>query len=291
MHRLGIAAVVLCATRPLSPLWLFLALVVLVVVAGWSRIRELLGRRLVRVWAAVVAAAVVIQLGWSAWAKPLSEGNTAQKGLDEPITFILRQSIGKLYWSNTREMIGVFGWLDTIVPNATVVIWLLGIGALVLLGVIASTRRVAIAIALTIGIAYLVPVAIETWRASANNLVWHGRYTLPFAVGIPLLGGFAWRDLERTKLALHRVALWLGAGFVVAQVLAFSEALRRYTVGINGRILFFWSSTPWSPPVPSWMLVAGYVVVIAALTGWVLWSVWERSTTRTGGGLPEPVPA
>jgi hypothetical protein len=44
--------------------------------------------------------------------------------------------------------------------------------------------------------------------------------------------------------------------------------------------------------VPSVLLIAGYVVVIAALAGWVLWSVWERSASRsTGGGVPEPVPA
>ena len=155
----------LCATRPLSPLWLGLTLVVLLVVAGWPRIRELFSRTVVRWWAAAVVAVTLIQLVWSAWAKPLSEGNTAQKGLDEPISFILRQSVGKLYWSNTREMIGVFGWLDTLVPNATVVIWLLAIGALVLLGITAGPRRMAWAIALTIAFAYLVPVGIETWRA------------------------------------------------------------------------------------------------------------------------------
>jgi hypothetical protein len=254
-------------------------------------VRELVSRRVVRIWGAAVVAVTLVQVVWSAIEKPLSEGNTAQKGLDEPISFILRQSVGKLYWSNTREMIGVFGWLDTLVPNATVVIWLLAIGALVLLGITAGPKRMAWAIGLTIALAYLVPVGIETWRASANNLVWHGRYTLPFAVGIPLLGGYAWQRLEGGQLAIRRVATWLAAGFVVAQLLAFAEALRRYTVGINGPIFFFWSSEAWTPPVPSALLVVGYLVLMAGLAWWVLRSVWDRSGVREGGGVPDPVPA
>ncbi|HEY3725172.1 MAG TPA: DUF2142 domain-containing protein [Acidimicrobiia bacterium] len=285
VRRFGIAACVLCATRPLSPLWLLLALVVLTVVAGWPRVRTLLRRRVVQAWAAAVVVVALAQTVWSAWAKPLSEGNTAQKGLDAPLTFIVRQSVGKLYLSNTREMIGVFGWLDTLVPSATVVIWLLAIGALVVLGVSAGSRRIAWALALTIALAFLVPVTIESARASANNLVWHGRYTLPFAVGIPLLGGYALRELEATRLAIRRVAWWLGAGFVVAQGLAFAEALRRYAVGVNGRVFFFWGSTAWSPPVPSWLLLAGYLAVIAGLTWWVV------GAARRGEAEPPPARA
>ena len=97
-------------------LWLFFALVVLVIVAGRPRVEELVRRRVVQVWAGAVIAVALIQTVWSAIAKPLSEGNTAQKGLDEGLTLILRQSVGKSYWSNTREMIGMFGWLDTNVP-------------------------------------------------------------------------------------------------------------------------------------------------------------------------------
>jgi hypothetical protein len=270
VRRFGIAACVLCATRPLSPLWLFFALVVLVIVAGRPRVMELVRRRVVQIWAGAVVAVALIQTVWSAWAKPLSEGNTAQKGLDEGLTFILRQSVGKLYWSNTREMIGMFGWLDTNVPMATIVIWLLAIGALVLLAVGVGSRRTVWAIALTIVLTYLVPITIETARAQANNLVWHGRYTLPFAVGIPILAGFAWRALEGTRFDLARLAWWFGTLFVVAQVLAFGQALRRYTTGVQGPVFSFWQSTPWSPPVPSWLLLFGYLALMVGLAIWVL---------------------
>ena len=228
---------------------------------------------------------------WSAWAKPLSEGNTAQKGLDAPLTFIFRQSVGKLYWSNTREMIGVFGWLDTLVPNATVVLWLLAIGALVLFGVSAGSRRIAWALALTIALAFVVPVVIETAAASANNLVWHGRYTLPFAVGIPILGGYALRAVEGPRFAIARVAWWMSTGFVVAHVLAFAEALRRYTVGINGPVFFFWHSTAWSPPLPSWLLGFGYLVLMAGVATWVIKTARGESGSATSRSEPVPTGA
>lgn len=291
VRRFGLAACVLCATRPLSPLWLLLALGVLVVVAGWARVKDLVARRVVQGWAAAVVAVALIQVVWSAWAKPLSEGNTAQKGLDAPLSFILRQSVGKLYWSNTREMIGNFGWLDTLVPNATVVVWLLAIGALVVFGISAGSRRLAWALALTIALAFVVPVVIETARASANNLVWHGRYTLPFAVGIPILGGYALRQVEGTRLAISRVAWWLGVGFVAAQALAFAEALRRYTVGINGPVFFFWSPTAWSPPLPSWLLVFGYLGLMIVLALWVIRSARPGPGTDAAESTRVPAPA
>ena len=203
-----------------------------------------------------VVVVALIQVVWSAWAKPLSEGNTAQKGLDAPLSFIFRQSVGKLYWSNTREMIGVFGWLDTLVPERHG-------GDLAPRGRRARPLRgergiapARWALALTIALAFVVPVVIETARASANNLVWHGRYTLPFAVGIPILGGYALREVEGTRFAMSRVAWWLGVGFVVAQSLAFVEALRRYTVGVNGPVFFFWNTH---------RVVAAVAVVVAGL--------------------------
>jgi hypothetical protein len=270
LRRFGIAACVLCATRPLSPVWLLLTVIILVFVAGRPRVMDLIRRRSVQVWAGAAVAITLIQVVWSAWAKPLSEGNTAQKGLDRPISFIFEQSIGKLYWSNTREMIGMFGWLDTVTPMATTIFWLVAVGALVLLAISVGSRRAAWTVGVTLLLAYLVPVAIETARASSNNLVWHGRYTLPFAVGIPLLAGYTLRSLEGTTLAIKRFAWWLVVAFVVAQVLAFNQALRRYTSGVNGPVWFWTSDTFWSPPVPSWILVFGYVALMVGIVAVVI---------------------
>jgi hypothetical protein len=270
LRRFGIAACVLAATRPLSPLWLLLAVLVIVFFAGRPRVQELLRRRAVQVWAAAVVGVTLIQVVWSAWAKPLSEGNTAQKGLDWSIALTFEKSIGKLYWSNTREMVGMFGWLDTVTPMATTLLWLVAVGALILFAIMAGSRRAAWAIGVTVALAYVVPVLIETARASSNNLVWHGRYTLPFAVGIPLLAGYTLRALEGSALAVKRFAWWLVVVFVAAQILAFNQALRRYTAGVNGPVFFWAGDTSWSPPVPSWILVFGYLALMVGIVALVI---------------------
>ncbi len=287
LRRFGIAACVLAVTRPLSPLWLLLTVIILVFVAGRPRVESLIKRRAVQAWAAAAIGLTMVQVAWSAWAKPLSEGNTAQKGLDRPISFIFEQSIGKLYWSNTREMIGMFGWLDTVTPMATTIFWLVAVGALVLFAVTAGNRRVAWTVGVTLALTYVVPVAIETARASANNLVWHGRYTLPFAVGIPLLAGYTLRELVGTKLAIKRFAWWLVVAFVVAQMLAFNQALRRYTSGVNGPFWFWTSDTFWSPPVPSWILVFGYLALMIGIVASVIRIPMAPRTTAAPVGAQD----
>jgi hypothetical protein len=258
---------VLCLTRPLSPLWVFLAVIVLLIVAGRPRIEELFRRRSVRGWAGAVVGAAVLQLLWTLYAKPLGEGNTTQSGLDWGVSLILRGSVGKTYWSTIYEMIGRFGWNDTLVPYGTTVIWLIATGALMLFAVSYGSRRFVWAMGVMLVFTFVVPVAIETARAGNNGLVWHGRYTLPFAVGIPLLGGYALRNVG-TKFALGRIAWWLGVGFVIAQSFAFAQALRRYTVGSTNKIWFF-LDPQWSPPLPAWLLTFGFLAIIAALAFWV----------------------
>jgi hypothetical protein len=108
--------------------------------------------------------------------------------------------------------------------------------------------------------------------------------------GIPILGGYALREVEGTRFAISRVAWWLGIGFVAAQGLAFAEALRRYTVGINGPVFFFWSSTPWSPPLPSWLLVFGYLGLMVGLAVWVI-AAARRGGSSSAAFEPVPVPA
>jgi hypothetical protein len=267
LRRFGIAAILLCLTRPLSPLWVFLAVIVLLVVAGRPRIEELYRRRAVQGWAAAVIGAAFLQLAWTLYAKPLGEGNTTQPGLDWGVSLILRGSVGKTYWSTIYEMIGRFGWNDTLVPYGTTVIWLIAVGALMLFAVSFGSKRFVWAMVVTLLFTFVVPVAIETARAGNNGLVWHGRYTLPFAVGIPLLGGYALRDVG-SKFDLRRIAWWLGVGFVIAQGFAYAQALRRYTVGSTNKIWYFLDPS-WNPPLPAWLLTFGFLAVIAALALWV----------------------
>ena len=260
--RFVLAASVLLLSRQLAPLWLAVAAVVIVVgYCGRPAARSLWGSRRVRTGAGAVAVAGAFQLWWifTVW-KPKGDRTVR---LDDAQGVITRLSIGRLT-GEFRQMIGVFGWLDTPSPELTYLLWTTAVGALVLLGFACSSRRQRWALGLLMLAVVALPVLIEVRQAPEYGLSWQGRYTLPIAVGVPLLAGVAaegwWRDRGISTVSLARMVV----GCVgVAHVAAFWQHLRRYTVGANGRLLFF-RSPLWHAPVASWLLLGGYIVGIAA---------------------------
>jgi hypothetical protein len=55
----------------------------------------------------------------------------------------------------------------------------------------------------------------------------------------------------------------------VAHVLAFYQALRRWSVGANGPVLY-WLHPDWTSVVPQFLLIAAYGVVFVAFVVWLL---------------------
>ena len=123
---------------------------------------------------------------------------------------------------------------------------------------------------------------------ATSNVSASSHETLPFAVGIPLLAGYTLRSLEGSTLAIKRFAWWLVVGFVVAQILAFNQALRRYTSGVNGPVFFWTTDTFWSPPVPSWILVFGYLALMVGIVALVIRIPMAARTAPVPSGAHEP---
>jgi hypothetical protein len=180
-----------------------------------------------------------------------------------------------------REMIGVFGWQDTPAPMLTFVLWTGILGALVALGIGLARRRQAVAIGALFGLIILVPAVLEFIEARQFGFGWQGRYTLPLAVGLPILCGVALAEEPRRLLPRRRLALVFGVTFFVAQFLAFFENLRRYTVGLGGS-LHFWYDAEWSPPLPSSFLLVSYAVLLVALALWF----WAGTGSNTDESSP-----
>ena len=199
----------------------------------------------------------VIQVVWSAWAKPLSEGNTAQKGLDKPLGFILEQSVGKLYWSNTREMIGMFGWLDTVTPMATTIFWL-------------RRRRRARACWRSVSGSRRDRVGGRRDPRARVRRAGHDR-DRPCEREQPGLARSLHVAVRRRDPAAGRVRVALARGnhagdqavrVVVGGRRSSSRRSSRSTrrsagtrSACNGPVFLLAVGTPWSPPVPSWILV------------------------------------
>jgi len=274
--RTAIGAAVLVLARPLGIVWLAVAAVVLLLTCTAPAAGRLLRARVVQVWAGIVVACIAFELGWITYFDslgsktppgPSAEGFTALE--------VLRQTFGTTS-ASYREMIGKFGWVDTPVPALTIVLWTAMLGLLVGLGLALGRRRMAVAIGTLLGLIVVVPALLEFIEAERFGFGWQGRYTLPLAVGLPILCGYTLAQEPARVLQRGRLTTVLGVAFVVAHLLAFWQNMRRYTVGSDGRLLF-WTDADWSPPLPSLFLLVAYAVLLVALAVWL----WGHAATGT----------
>jgi hypothetical protein len=283
VHRVGIAACLLVLSRQLAPVWLAAVLVTLGLLATRPGLAALARSSVVRAWSVVAGVCSVAAIAWIAWAGPLASGASIFPGDPRPMPQILRDVIGASPHL-VPEMIARLGWLDTPAPAATMLLWLVLVGALVALGLALGGRAGALAAALVVAAA-VIPVLLEFLGARSIGLTYQGRYTLPLAVGIPVLAaiGIA-RSESRGALRFSRESvIACGAGVVLAQSLAFAQTLRRYSVGYDGPLLF-WQHARWSPPIWPLLALAGFIVVTTALTSWLLLGA---DTRRDRGSTPD----
>jgi Predicted membrane protein (DUF2142) len=266
----GIAGCVLALSRQLAPLWLGLIALTLLACANRASLRNLARSGWARFWAALVVACTAAQLAWDLIFKPLDASRLGRPRINVPESEVLRSGLGATF-SRYREMVGLFGWLDTPSPVLTYLLWTAALGLLVLLAVMWAKRRHVAALVALLVATVVVPVALES-RAyrDVGGTFWQGRYTLPLAVGIPILAAAAISSTERARQLLQpRLFLGVGAILAIGHVLAFSQNLRRYTVGYDGEIQF-WKNAKWSPPVSPLLITIAYVVAVVAFIAWGL---------------------
>ena len=262
--RLGVAASALVLSRALAPFWLACIVGTLLVSVGTvAGVRALLRSRAAVVWGGVAAAATVAQVGWIVVAKPLEvndELGVADTGFFELFGISLSNSWDAIH----REMFGVFGWLDTAAPTSTYVTWVALVGFLVLLGFALSDGRTAIALLLAVGGTVALPSLFEAVQAPNSGFIWQGRYTLPLAVGVPLLAAMGAGERAGPWVERGRLIPVAAVLVVVGHVGAYYVNLRRYVAGTDSPFWFF-GSDGWTPPLPAWLLVGAFVVAVAAM--------------------------
>ena len=274
--QLGVAAAALVLARQISMFWLAFIALILAVLLGKDALRRLWGSTIARVWAAIAVACVAAQLLWIVLADGLD--------LSVPIGFepnlsnaeLVRETVGRaggLY----LEMLGNLGWIDTTLPGLTYLLLTVALGALVLLAVAVGTRPYVVMMLAAMVITVVTPIVLEAWQYNTYGLYWQGRYTLPIAVGVPLLAVFALQSEPGRRVLLRGSFIpALGGMLVVAHVLAFYQALRRWSVGANGPV-FYWLHPDWTSIVPQFLLIVAYSVVFVAFIVWLL-----------GGRSPDP---
>ena len=280
----AVAGALLVNTRTSGPVWALTIAVVALVLAPKGRLRLLWDARPVR-WAVVAAVAAGLVAGaWVATHGAIVTSGTRFAEYASPLRaawFELAQTSEHLL-----QMIGNYGWLDAPSPTLTVFVWTVLVGTLLVLAVAAgSERRVRTGLLLSILAVVAVPVALQMPTAVDTGLIWQGRYTLPAAVGVPMVAAVALTSVAGTlDEIVRRIVRWLALPAVaVGHVAAFWWAMRRYAVGIDGR---FVTRTPdWSSPLGYLTAVAVYAIPVAVLVC-VAW-YWHRPA----GTARIPVPA
>jgi hypothetical protein len=166
------------------------------------------------------------------------------------------------------------------------VLWVFAFGALLGLALLAWQRRFLLVAGATAVVTVGAPLLFETLQADQVGFFWQGRYSMPIALGVPVLLAMsvATRRPRPDIQGMERLVGAIAIAVVVAQVAAFGQALRRNTVGYNGALDFL-VHPDWKPPLPAWLLTVLYLVVVSAFAWWV------TSRTPETRGEPESTPS
>ena len=105
-----------------------------------------------------------------------------------------------------RQMVGDFGWLDTRAPGVTFFIWVVAIGGVAALTLAIASSRFVWALLAATAATVVLPVIVEAAGAQEAGFIWQGRYTLPLAVGIPIIAGIGIGSAEGAARLSRRLA-------------------------------------------------------------------------------------
>jgi len=270
MASVGLSAVVLALSRPISPFWVAVIGAALLLLAGWRRVAELLGYRSTQVAVVAIVLACAAQAAWIVTSGSLQLYGAGQRvALPERV----RTSVG-LTDERLRQMVGWFGWLDTPPPLAVQLAWAAALLVLLVVALRRATPRSVGLVVLLAGGVLAVPVVLEARSISEVGYFWQGRYTLPLAVGLPLVAAASSRG--RPGHPPRATALLL-AVLVACHLVSYVTALGRYTVGTGQGLGLVGGD--WSPPLPALTLVVAFLLTLLVGGG---------GLARLAGGPVEP---
>lgn len=255
-----LGACALATSRALSVVFVGVIVALVLVAVAVEPRRTILGVRSVRRSALVVLLVSAASVAWVFWAESMTFnpvhrvegfGNAVRLTFEATGTYV-------------RQMIGLFQWLDTPAPALTYYTWMVAVAVLAVLGLVLSPGRVRLALALAIAVAFLVPF-VQVPTAASTGLIWGGRYTLPLAVGVPILAAYGLSlTSAKTVGVVRRLGPLLALGWGVAVAAAFYWAGRRNAVGASGPVMYL-GREAWTPPFPYAALFAMAAGGIAGL--------------------------
>ncbi|MBT2566547.1 DUF2142 domain-containing protein [Arthrobacter sp. ISL-85] len=257
------SGILLANTRPLSLLWLALAVVAAMIGQSRFALLALAKTKTFQLSVFLVSASCVFALWWTLAAHSLDSlfAVTPPLPADEAAILMLDRTVGYM-----REYVGVLGSLDTAPPVAVVDAWVLGFGWLLLLAFTTRPVKLRWPVAMVTVAVLAIPPLLQAASSETVGWIWQGRYALALIILLILVSGRAVRfrpfSTSPWSASLVRWSLVLG---VLAHVYLLLQGLRRYTVGIHGDHIN-WTEMfepQWQPP-SSWQgLTVAYIIVLS----------------------------
>ncbi len=175
-----------------------------------------------------------------------------------------------------KQMIGVFGWLDTYSPYVTYLAWSAVLGLLILLALVCWRNvREAVGLVLLIALVILVPIVLTYMQAAQLGVIWQACYILPLAVGLPLLSAEIIEKSKVLRSVQSHLAVLVCALLGVGQV-AGGQTLIRYTTGLGKKGGFFNNllGGSWQPPGGGLLLLVLFILAMFLLIAYCCYLVW-----------------
>lgn len=255
IHLAGSAALILLLIRRDSVYWAAVCAFVLLVVCGRSYLAGVLRTGIGKFW----LAACTLAAGYSFITSGRGAGNSFVENAGLEGTGSLKGTWNGIAWLTEylRQHFGKFGWLDTDLPEPIYILCYVLLGSLVLLAATLGTRRRAAEVAMMATICVVIPVAIGYLRFP----YFQARYMFPVSMGLVPIAARALSGV--VSGAQKRLRVLLLCAFVVIQVGALAQNLRRYAVGRFGTWLYPLREV-WDPRVATsiFWLVAGLVIAV-----------------------------
>jgi hypothetical protein len=288
----GCSAIVLGLTRAASPLWVIsIAIVGVGFLLPLADIRKLWRLSRVRRWLLAVAVGNALAAAWTLVFKaylviPKFRGMPRSAGVATILAAEFHRS--GLYLA---EMVQSRYPHDGQVGQPVLILaWVL-VGVVVLVGAVCATRRQRLVLAVIAVGTLLLPFVAGVLSFRKEGIVWQGRYSLPFAVGLPVIAA-AGTSVRRLRAAggkvfkVSAVTTAVVALSLLAQLGSLYGLLRNFTVGSNGSLNFVFEHTRgWSPPLPLPLVV--FAAAAVSLLAIVWFATLVQASSRAG---PPPDP-
>jgi hypothetical protein len=251
--------------------------------AGPGQVRALWSSSRVRTAAGVTGAIVALAVVYTFAGGVLNAfTGFAQPGLSH--LSAAQHSLAR-FPQRARDMVGVFGWGDTHLPRWLTDLWLLAAGVLAATALAVGRWRQRIALLATMVTLVVVPVGSEALRAPSIGFVWQGRYSLPLAIGVPLLSGWVLASSDRFSRRPQLLATYaVIAGTAGALLWSHAVWMSRNMAGLDHPVLSYLTSHGWHPPLPAWALGTA---MLAAVVAYGCWSAMlARELAEPSGSSP-----